>query len=286
MKKNIIIMAILILIVGLVFYFFYFLKKDNNIITLYGNVEIRQVDLSFQVSGIIENVFVEEGDFVKKGQVLAKIEDKDYKINYKKAIFKEKQSRAKAKEDSSKFKRNYPLCFDDIVSKEECETLLNNKNSSNATNAEDRENILYQKNQLEYTTLYAPNEGIISSRVQEKGARVDKGQTIYVMNLTKPIWIRSYIKETDLGNVKYGMNVKVKTDTIDPKTNKNKEYNGKIGYISPVAEFSPKTVQSEDLRVDLVYRIRVYVDDSEIDEYLRQGMPTTLTINLKENYDK
>ncbi len=286
MKKNIIIMAILILIVGLIFYFFYFLKKDKNIITLYGNVEIRQVDLSFQVSGIIENVFVEEGDFVKKGQILAKIEDKDYKINYKKAIFKEKQSRAKAKEDFSKFKRNYPLCFDDIVSKEECETLLNNKNSSNAINAEDRENILYQKNQLEYTTLYAPNDGIISSRVQEKGARVDKGQTIYVMNLTKPIWIRSYIKETDLGNVKYGMNVKVKTDTIDPKTNKNKEYNGKIGYISPVAEFSPKTVQSEDLRVDLVYRIRVYVDDSEIDEYLRQGMPTTLTINLKENYDK
>ena len=53
-----------------------------------------------------------------------------------------------------------------------------------------------------------------------------------------------------------------------------------MGYISSVAEFSPKTVQTEDLRADLVYRIHVYFDDG--DEFVRQGMPVTLLIDLKQ----
>jgi HlyD family secretion protein len=94
----------------------------------------------------------------------------------------------------------------------------------------------------------------------------------------KPVWVRAYIPETNLANVKYGMKTKVLTDTINPQTGKLREYTGYVGYISPVAEFTPKTVQTEDLRTDLVYRIRVYIYD--IDAYLRQGMPVTIKINL------
>ena len=74
------------------------------------------------------------------------------------------------------------------------------------------------------------------------------------------------------------MEAKVLTDSINPGTGKRREYKGWVGYISPVAEFTPKTVQTEDLRTDLVYRIRVYVND--IDPFLRQGMPTTIKIEL------
>jgi len=73
--------------------------------------------------------------------------------------------------------------------------------------------------------------------------------------------------------------VKVLTDAVDPKTNKIRTYEGQIGYISPVAEFTPKTVQSTDQRANLVYRIRVYINN--VDEFLRQGMPTTIKIDLK-----
>ena len=118
-------------------------------------------------------------------------------------------------------------------------------------------------------------------RVQEPGATVNKSQTVYTISKTKPVWIRAYINETDLGNIKYGMKAKVFTDSINPQTGKQREYDGYVGYISPVSEFTPKTVQSTDLRTSLVYRIRVYVDD--IDEYLRQGMPTTIKINLLES---
>ena len=77
------------------------------------------------------------------------------------------------------------------------------------------------------------------------------------------------------------MEVKVVSDSIDPKTNNKKEYKGYIGYISSVAEFTPKTVQTENLRTSLVYAIRVYINDA--DDYLKQGMPVTVRLSLTDN---
>lgn len=282
LKTTIILIILLILIIG-TFVYFFLKNKKSTMIKTYGNVEIRQVDLSFQVSGIIKNVFVEEGDYVKEGQLIALLDDRDYVANYKKALQQKNSSKAQAKESLSKYQRNLPLCADNTISKEYCETLLNDKDSNSAKFKENEANVVFQKNQLDYTRLYAPQKGIISSRAQEKGARVQEGQIIYVMNLTEPVWIRTYIKETDLGNIKYGAKARVLTDTTDPKTNKKKEYTGYVGYISPVSEFSPKTVQSEDLRADLVYRIRVYI--YEVDEYLRQGMPVTIEFSLDNKND-
>ena len=281
MKKKIFIIVGIILIAFLIgFFCFKLFKKSTNIIETYGNIEIRQVDLSFQVQGIINDIFKEEGDYVKKGQLLAILDDRDYRANYEKSKYSTISSQAQAKEDFDKYKRNYPLCLDGTISKQECDTLLNTKNNSQAIYKEKLATQNYQKNQLDYTKLYAPQDGIITTRAQEIGAKVAQGQTIYVMSLLKPVWVRTYIKETDLGNIKYGQKAYVYTDTIDTKTNKKKEYIGKIGYISPVAEFTPKTVQTKDLRVDLVYRIRVYIDD--VDEFLRQGMPVTIKIKLNE----
>ena len=116
------------------------------------------------------------------------------------------------------------------------------------------------------------------TRIQEPGAVVTPSQPVLTMAKNKPMWVRAYIPEPNLANVKYGLKVKVFTDTTNPQTGKNREYTGWVGYISPVAEFTPKTVQTTDLRTDLVYRIRVYIYDT--DEYLRQGMPVTIKIDL------
>ncbi len=284
MKKKIIIIILCLCILALGFFIYKFLnKKDNSIIKTYGNIEIRTVDLSFQVSGIIENVLVEEGDYVKKGDLLATLIDKDYKANYKKALYQKDSSKAQAKEDEDKYKRNLPLCKDGTLSKQDCDTLFNTKNLSSANYNQSEANLEYQKNQLDYTIMKAPQDGIITTRSQEIGARVQANQIVYVMSLNKPIWVRTYVKETDLGNIKYGQKAIILTDTIDPKTNKKKEYIGTIGYISPVAEFTPKTVQTQDLRVDLVYRIRIYID--KVDDFLRQGMPVSIEIRLNEDND-
>jgi HlyD family secretion protein len=59
-------------------------------------------------------------------------------------------------------------------------------------------------------------------------------------------------------------------------TRPDRPYRGRVGFVSPVAEFTPKTVQTPELRTDLVYRMRIIVDDA--DEGLRQGMPVTIRI--------
>ena len=279
MKKKIFIILAVLLVVIAVTVFVFLKNRPKNEIEVYGNIEIRTVDLSFQVSGIIKEIYKEEGDLVKKGDLLAMIDDRDYKARYKKALYEEKSLLAQKNEDVSKYERNNPLCFDGTISKQECTTLLNKKDLSIAKLNESRANLEFQKNQLDYTKLYAMQDGIITTRTQEVGARVNANQTVFVMSLNKPIWVRSYINEKDLGNVKYGSKASILTDTIDLKTNNKKEYIGKVGYISPVAEFTPKTVQTQDLRVDLAYRIRVYIDD--VDEYLRQGMPVTVKLKTE-----
>ena len=279
MKKKIIILILLILAIGGTLGFLYFKnRKAGNELTLYGNIEIRQVDLSFQVSGRIEKLFKEEGDTVKQGELLAVLDDRDYVSNLEKASAEVEKTLALKNDAESKFERNAPLVEDNTISKQDYDTLLNMKNKS----AADYDAAVAQKNfaqnQLDYTKVYAPEEGIIMIRVQEPGANVSKAQPVYTMAKTKPVWVRAYVNETDLGNIKYGQEVKVYTDTVDPKTGKKREYKGQVGYISPVAEFTPKTVQSTDIRTNLVYRIRVYIYD--IDEYLRQGMPVTIKVEL------
>ncbi len=283
MKKRIVAVVLLLIIIFTAITLIKGKNQNTNELTLYGNIEIRQVDLSFQVGGKIQKMLKEEGDSIKKGELLAVLDDRDYKSNLERAEADVKKTLALKNDAESKFERQSPLVEDNTISKQDYDSLLNIKNKSQA----DYESAIAQKNfaknQLDYTKIYAPDEGIVMVRVQEEGATVNKGQIIYSISKTKPVWIRAYVNETDLGNIKYGMGVKVLTDTKDPQTGKLREYNGYIGYISPVAEFTPKTVQSTDLRTSLVYRIRVYVDD--IDEFLRQGMPTTIKIDLNSAKD-
>lgn len=283
MKKKIIIIILLILIISGVIFFLTKEKKDINELTLYGNIEIRQVDLSFLVSGRIEEMLKEEGDTVTKGELLAILDAKDYKANLAKADAEVKRTLALKNDAEAKYKRQSPLTKDNTIAQQDYDTLLNTKDKAKADYEMAIASREYAQNQLEYTKIYAPDEGTVTVRVQEPGASVNKGQIVYTISKSKPVWIRAYVNETELGNIKYGQKAKIYTDTTDPKSGNKRSYEGYIGYISPVAEFTPKTVQSTDLRTELVYRIRVYIDNT--DDYLRQGMPTTIKINLISDDD-
>jgi HlyD family secretion protein len=120
------------------------------------------------------------------------------------------------------------------------------------------------------TVLRAPNSGTILTRVREPGAIVQPGETVLTLTIDRPMRVRAYVDEPDLHRISPGMHVLVTTDG-NPKT-----YHGTIGYISPTAEFTPKTVETAALRTDLVYRLRVIVDDP--DDGLRQGAPVSVTV--------
>jgi HlyD family secretion protein len=127
--------------------------------------------------------------------------------------------------------------------------------------------------QLADTELFAPSDGVVLSRVREAGSIVPMGAPVYSVSLRDPVYVRAYVGEPDLGKFAPGASVEVATDSSD------KRYHGQVGYVSPRAEFTPKSVETTDLRTDHVYRLRVVVADA--DEGLRQGMPVTLSVPIR-----
>lgn len=114
--------------------------------------------------------------------------------------------------------------------------------------------------------LKAPQDGVVLTRAREAGAIVDTGQTVYTLSLVNPVWLRVYVDEPRLGRIRPGMRVEAETDAAP-----GRRFAGHVGYIAPAAEFTPKNVETYEVRTSLVYRIRVQVEDP--DNIMRQGMP-------------
>lgn len=125
------------------------------------------------------------------------------------------------------------------------------------------------------TILLAPADGTIRSRIHEAGTILETGTPIYILALDQPLRVRGYIGETDLGRIKPGTMVEVTTDSAPDHI-----YQGKVGFVSPSAEFTPKSVETPKLRSDLVYRFWVTIEEG--DTALRQGMPVTITVKSRQ----
>lgn len=128
---------------------------------------------------------------------------------------------------------------------------------------------------LEEASLYAPSDGIIQNRILEPGDMASPQKTVYTLALDEPLWVRAYVSEPDLGKVGNGTIGEVSTDS-DPA----KRYRGWVGFVSPTAEFTPKSVETPEVRTSLVYQVRVFVCGPH--EQLRLGMPATVTIRLDQ----
>lgn len=124
--------------------------------------------------------------------------------------------------------------------------------------------------QLEDTELKAPEDGVVQTRAIEPGSMVDAGSVALVVTKTGEAWVRAYVDEPSLGKTVPGARVDVYTDS------RKEPYEGRIGSVSPRAEFTPRTVETTDLRTSLVYRVRVLIDKP--DAALRQGMPVTVQL--------
>ena len=125
--------------------------------------------------------------------------------------------------------------------------------------------------QLSYTRLLSPVTGIVSVRQAEQGQNVMAGQPVLrIAELERP-WVRAYLDEKDLPRVKLGQAAQVQVDGLP-----GKQFVGRLSFISPEAEFTPKTVETRALRVDLVYRVKVDVDNAA--GQLKIGMPADVRL--------
>ncbi|HLS80075.1 MAG TPA: HlyD family efflux transporter periplasmic adaptor subunit [Steroidobacter sp.] len=129
--------------------------------------------------------------------------------------------------------------------------------------------------QLQDADLVAPTEAVVRSRLMEPGEFATPQRPVLSLAVTNPKWVRAYASETALGRLQLGMPARVIVDSFPEEP-----LPGSLGYISSVAEFTPKTVQTEELRTSLVYEVRVFVEDPQ--DRLRLGMPATVRIDLSE----
>lgn len=247
-------------------------EKDG--ITLFGNVDVRLVDLGFQVAGRVSFMKFDEGDLVKTGELMAELDQQPYLDQVDQAQAALEAVKINLENANLILKRRQELIGTGGVSKEDLANALASRDALMASIKQSEATLGVAQTNLNFIKLSAPNDGMILTRIREPGAIVRQGDPIYTLSILSPVWVRAYIAEPYLGEVYPGMEAEVYTDTKD-----GKPYKGTVGFISPVAEFTPKTVETTQLRTDLVYRLRIYVEVP--DRGLRQGMPVTVRLYPK-----
>lgn len=292
-------------------------------IMLFGNVDVRQVDLGFRVAGRLEKVLVDEGNSVAAGDTVAALEMGDFKdaVAMAEARLDAQQAELDALAAGSRpaevaqaeaqveqltaalnlarstLVRRQTLAEDNFASHQMHEeakaqadiaaarlriaeqnlTLLREgprKEKIRAARAQRNAlavSLEIARRRLADAILAAPAEGHILTRIREPGAIIAAGEPIFTLSMISPIWVRTYVDEPDLGRISPDLPVSVTTDS-------GGRYAGRVGFISPVAEFTPRTVQTRELRTSLVYRVRIIVDNP--DAGLRQGMPVTVHVSV------
>ena len=324
-RWTIVLAGLAIVAVAAAFSYRYWPRPAADQLTLYGNVDIRQVDLAFNSAGRLQEVRREEGDAVKAGETIALLEPETYRdlatltrarVEAQRVAVRRLETGSRPEEiarDRAAVEANRAAVVDaEVLLKRRAELVQGGHVSrqlyDEAKNAYDsararldvstqalrltelgprQEDIDQAKavlraeeaalalaeTRLADTELKAPADGVVLSRIVEPGTMVGPNTPIFTVALTDKVWVRTYIAEPDLGRIRPGLEVKIATDS-----NPGRTYDGWIGFISPTAEFTPKTVETPELRTQLVYRLRVFVRNP--DDRLRQGMPVTVRVPL------
>jgi HlyD family secretion protein len=298
---------------------------DGSALTLYGNVDLREVELAFVLQERIRAVLVEEGDAVRRGEPLAELDPTRHEAavagrsaeveaalqqlaelergsrpeEVRRAEAEVAAARAAEREAELSYDRIARLVREKLASPQSRDDALAALDTARARTAVADESLRLvvlgprdeviaaararlrtaeaalaaARKDLEDTRLRAPANGVIRARILEPGDVAGPQRPVFTLALTDPAWVRAYVSGPDLGRIRPGMPAEVRTDSFPGKV-----YDARIGFISPTAEFTPKTVQTADVRTSLVYQVRVLVPDPAGE--LRLGMPATVTVPL------
>lgn len=275
MKKSRVVaigITLLIIVAALAAYFLFEFTRDHKTIKVSGNIEGNDVRISFRVGGQILNLLADEGSNLKMGQIVARLNtDELTKL----------QKEAEAQLKSAEFQ--YQLSKDDYIRNEnlyKAGAISAQKRDQYKTAADtDWANVKRARAQLElantklgWADLASPLNGYILVKSAEEGEVVQVGAPVFTAIDLNNIWVTAYINETDVGKVNLNQKATVKIDSFPDKS-----YKGWVSFISQQAEFTPKYIQTTTERVKLVYRIKVRVDNTNLE--LKPGMPADAYIH-------
>lgn len=297
------------------------LRPDGETLQLYGNIDIREAAISFEISGRVEALAVDEGARVTAGQELGRLDADSVDAELAEAqgalsaaearlallragptratiaqsAAQVEERRAALADVQADLNRLTPLAGTGAVADRDVENARSRVAEAaarlrqaeqaladvragsrreeiaqaEAERARARATVERLRIRTGDAVLVAPEPGVVLTRAVEVGEVVQDGQTAFTLALTDPVWARIYVDAKDLGRVAPGAEVELTTDAAPGHL-----YRGRVGHVSPTAEFTPRAVESPELRTDLVYRARVIVLNP--DDRLRQGMPVTV----------
>ncbi len=267
MKKLVLLIAALVVLAFALTYYFKIKKTVFvNSIVVSGNIEATETRLSFQVAGKIKELYVDEGDYVRKGQLVAALDSDELTKIKQQAQAGYEQAQSDFNLSDKNYERYSELLKENAISVQDSEIAQNNFQVAKAklTSAKNAYELACIR--LGYANLVSSVEGFITVKSSEAGEVVQPGSTVFTIVDMNDIWLTAYIMEADLGRVHLNQNVDIKTDSYP-----NKIYKGQISFISEESEFTPKYIQTPEERVKLVYRIKIDVNNPGNE--LKPGMP-------------
>jgi multidrug resistance efflux pump len=220
-------------------------EQPKNEVKLAGHIEATETDLAFQVPGRIVSISADAGQEVKAGQVVAKLDDK---------VFRHEVDAA-------------------LGAWEEADATPGPKKIKDAGLRQVKAALELAQLRLSYATLISPVDGIVLARSANPGELAAVGTTIITLGDLDHVWFEGYLPEKDLGKVSYGQKAAISIDGAP-----GEKYSGAVSYISPKAEFTPKTVETYRERVTMVYRVRIKLPNPQ--RVLKIGMPAEAVISL------
>jgi HlyD family secretion protein len=268
-----IVLTVLAIIAGVSAYWYVSQQdaKQNGDLVLYGNVDIREVRLAFNGSEHVAEILVKEGDHVKAGQLVARLHTERLQAVQDRARAQLAAAKAQAHAAQLTYKRIKSLASSKLASQEQADVTQAQALSADAAVDAARAELEVATQALNDANLYAPESGIVRERIVEPGDFVTPQTPVITIALADPVWVRSYLPESYLGQVHLGDHAAITTDSFPGKV-----YQGWVGFISPTAEFTPKNVETPELRTRLVYQVRIFACNPQFE--LRLGMPATVSI--------
>lgn len=277
-KRLLIIIPVIAIVAGIIVWW----QQTNNqstaetTLTLYGNVDQREVRLAFNGNEHVAEILVQEGDRVQPGQLLARLHTERLQTSYDRAQAELNATKAEAEVAQLAYQRVKSLLKRNLTSPEAVDEAKGKSHAAQA-HVEAAQAVLQETAQaLKDAELYAPVSGVVRERIVEVGDFVNPQNPVITIALLNPIWVRSYLPEIYLGRIKPGAVAYISTDSYPAKV-----YQAWVGAISPTAEFTPKNIETPELRSRLVYQVRIFACNPQ--QELRLGMPATITIPLDQN---
>ena len=242
---------------------------------LYGNVDIREVRLAFNGNEHVAEIRVDEGDRVEAGQLVARQHTERLRASVDRARADLAAAEAQAHAAQLSYQRIREMAARKLASQEAADEAEGNSLAASARTQAAKAALAETAQALDDAELYSPVAGVVRERIVEVGDFVNPQTPVITIALMNPVWVRTYLPESYLGRVKPGAMAEISTDSYPDKT-----YHGWVGSISPTAEFTPKNIETPELRTRLVYQLRVFSCNPEHE--LRLGMPATVRLRLDQ----